>query len=65
MTIDPDELLPDDETARILHQKRQTLTAWRHEQRGPAWVKVGRRVFYRRADINAWLGAQHRQPEAA
>jgi hypothetical protein len=61
-TIDPEELIPADETARILHQEPATLTGWRHEGRGPPWVKIGRRCFYRRADIHAWLAEQRRVP---
>jgi hypothetical protein len=64
MTIDPDELVPSDEAARKIHQRPETLTAWRHERRGPAYVKIGRKVFYRRNDIAAWLGAQRRDPGA-
>jgi len=65
MTIDPDELITDTEAARLLHQQAQTLAAWRCERRGPAYVKCGRRVLYRRSDIAKWLGDQLRQPTAA
>lgn len=65
MTIDPEELVSEKEAAEILFQKPTTLTAWRHENRGPAYLKIGRRVFYRRSDINSWLGAQRREPVAA
>lgn len=27
----------------------------RHMGGGPAYIKLGRRVFYRRADVEAWL----------
>ena len=62
MTIDPSELVPDGETARLLDKKRNTLAGWRCAGEGPAFVKVGRRVYYRRADIMAWLGTQRREP---
>jgi hypothetical protein len=65
MPIDPEELVPDTEVAKILHQRTQTLAAWRCEKKGPAYVKVGRRVFYRRSDISEWLGKQRHQPAAA
>jgi excisionase family DNA binding protein len=63
--VDPDELIPNDEAARILGVKPQTPVMWRHEKRGPAYLKVGRLVYYRRADIARWLAAQIRDPEAA
>jgi hypothetical protein len=65
MTIDPEELVPASEVARVLRQKLATLTTWRHEKRGPAYLKVGRKVFYRRSDIMLWLGAQRREPGTA
>ncbi|WP_409998740.1 helix-turn-helix transcriptional regulator [Bradyrhizobium sp. SZCCHNS2022] len=63
--ISTDELIPADEVADALHLRRQTLAAWRTLGRGPSFVKVGRTVFYRRADIEAWLGAQRREPVRA
>lgn len=63
MTIDPNELVSEKETAKLIRQRPATLTAWRHEKRGPPYVKVGRRVLYRRVDIATWLGAQRRDPE--
>jgi hypothetical protein len=62
MDISPNELLSNQETANELGLKPDTLTTWRSLGRGPDFVKVGRAVFYRRADLNAWLGAQRRQP---
>lgn len=41
--------------------KSSTLRWWRHvdDGRGPKWFRLGeRRVFYRRADVVAWL-AEH------
>ena len=35
-----------------------TLNQWRSQRRGPAFVKVGRLVRYRLADLDAWLQAQ-------
>ncbi len=33
---------------------RRTLQRWRQEGKGPPYVKLGRRVAYRLADIEAW-----------
>ncbi len=65
MLIDPQELIPSDEVAAQLRVKPQTLASWRASGRGPEFVKIGRGVFYRRADIAAWLGQQRRKPTEA
>lgn len=60
-SVDPDELIPAEKAAEMLRIRPQTLAAWRihnRENRGPRWLKCGRRVFYRRADICAWLASQ-------
>lgn len=36
-----------------------TLRYWRYENKGPASFKLGRRVMYRKADVDAWLAAQY------
>ena len=64
-SVDPEELLDATETARLLRQKPQTLAAWRCEDRGPEYVKVGRSVFYRRSAISSWLASQIVRPTAA
>jgi len=33
----------------------RTLESWRHRGRGPAYIKLGRLVRYRSADIELWL----------
>jgi hypothetical protein len=55
--VDPGELIDEAETAKLLRQKPQTMAAWRCDNRGPEYVKVGRRVFYRRSSISAFLAA--------
>ena len=37
-----------------------TLAKWRHFGEGPAYVKVGSRVFYDRADLDAFIDAGRR-----
>lgn len=46
-----DKLLNNGEAARELRIAEPTLNRWRIEGCGPAFVKVGRRVFYRPQDI--------------
>jgi|HubBroStandDraft_6_1064221.scaffolds.fasta_scaffold1670692_1 hypothetical protein len=63
--IDPNELISPDETAKLLRVKEATLTAWRNQKRGPAYLKIGRFVHYRRGDICEWLAAQRHCPVVA
>lgn len=35
-----------------------TLANWRYLGRGPAFLRVGRHVRYRAADVTAWVEAQ-------
>ncbi|WP_339033395.1 helix-turn-helix domain-containing protein [Bradyrhizobium symbiodeficiens] len=65
MLISTDELIDPLQVAGALNVKPQTLTAWRTLGKGPVFVKVGKRVFYRRADVESWLGAQRRDPARA
>ena len=48
-------LLTDEEVAELVGVTIQTLAIWRSNGEGPAYVKLGRQVFYRRADILAWI----------
>ncbi len=43
----------------------QTLANWRHEGRGPAFIKVGARVAYSGKALNDWLARQTVEPAAA
>lgn len=40
-----------------------TLAWWRAQGRGPAYVKMGQRVQYLKADLDAFLSAGRRSPE--
>lgn len=57
-SVDPDELVGANEAAKILHQKPQTLAAWRCDKRGPEYVKLGRQIFYRRSSLSAYIATQ-------
>lgn len=41
--------------ARLLNITEQTLAVWRSEKTGPDYVKLGKSVFYRGADLEAWV----------
>lgn len=63
----PAELLTTRQVAESLSLSPRTLDAWRRAgKRGPAWLRVGSRVRYRKADVTAWLEslAQRQSAEA-
>ena len=63
--FDPDRYYrPADEEMRLIATKA-TLAFWRHEGRGPAYVKNGTRILYRGADLNDYLDSRVVQPVAA
>jgi hypothetical protein len=57
----PDDLIPANEMPTLFSgTTAQTWNALRHKGNGPAFVKVMRRVYYRRCDVEAWI-EQHRR----
>lgn len=40
-----------------------TLQWWRHIGRGPKYLKIGRRIFYRKTDLDTFIGTSVRTPE--
>lgn len=42
---------------------RQKLAQWRHKMKGPAFYRLGRKIVYCGADLNAWLAANRIDPE--
>lgn len=55
---------PDDVVSKGFAAK-QTLAKWRHEKRGPAYVKSGSRILYSGKDLLNWLEANRVEPKAA
>jgi predicted DNA-binding transcriptional regulator AlpA len=43
----------------------QTLANWRWREQGPPWLKLGRHVRYRLADVEKWLDANAQGGAAA
>lgn len=59
LSLCPTDLLTPDQLACALGLSHRTLAAWRSNRRGgPAWVKCGASVRYRRQDVAAWLDSQ-------
>lgn len=48
-------LLRESDVAEMLDVQPVTLEKWRGTSRGPAYVRVGRLVRYRRDDVDAWI----------
>jgi predicted DNA-binding transcriptional regulator AlpA len=51
----PTELLTIEQVSADYGFPVATLYGWRHRGVGPASVRLGARVRYRRADIEAWI----------
>jgi excisionase family DNA binding protein len=66
MNASAPEPLTESEAALRLGLKVPTLRAWRHQGRGPTFVRLGRAVRYLAADIDEFLAANRhtsRSPE--
>jgi excisionase family DNA binding protein len=59
-TADDKVLYTPDEAAAFLNSNRRTLERWRTTGTGPRFVKVGRRVHYRREALLAFIEQQER-----
>lgn len=59
-TVRPSQYLLASEVSEELRVPVNTLAWWRHVGRGPRWFKPGgRRVLYRREDLDAWIAEQY------
>lgn len=53
------KLLTLAEAAEKMRQPEATLRFWRHQgATGPRSAKLGRRIFYREEDVQAWIDQQ-------
>lgn len=59
-----DELLTTNEAAELLRLRPITLAHHRMQASGPPFVRLGRKVFYRRSALAAWVNAQERTSTA-
>lgn len=50
-----------EEAARFLRLQKQTLEAWRLRGTGPAFLKLGRRVVYRREALERFMAERERR----
>ena len=49
------------QAAEQLGMSRRTLEKWRVEGNGPPFLKLGRRVLYSVADLEAWIRSHRRR----
>jgi excisionase family DNA binding protein len=63
--LDASVLFTTDTAAQHLGLSRSTLEKWRVTGAGPMYRKHGRRVLYRRGDLDAWSDAQTRSSTSA
>lgn len=65
---DSDELMLLPEAAKMARKAEATMRWLRHTGEGPKSGKLGRRVVYRRSDVQAWIDAgfeRDNQPASA
>ena len=53
-------LLTAEQVAAKIQISHKTLRKWRWEGKGPRYIKIGRKVAYRPADIEAYVQANVR-----
>jgi Helix-turn-helix domain len=56
----PDDLLLIDEVSELTRRPVATLRWLRHRGEGPVASRMGRRIYYRRQAVMAWLAEQER-----
>lgn len=49
------ELLNPKDAAAYLQISTNTLATWRHERRGPSFIRTGRVIRYSRKDLDDYL----------
>jgi hypothetical protein len=57
--VDP---LTEPEAACRLGLKVATLRAWRHQKKGPAFLRLGRAIRYLSKDLDEFVQANRHQP---
>lgn len=61
--LNPEQLLDEKDSARVLTVQPATLATWRSKQsQSLPYVKIGRSVRYRKSDLLAFIEAQTHGP---
>jgi len=59
-----DRLLKERDVAARLGLSLATMRRWRLLRQGPKWLKLGSAVRYELAEVERWMRASERGPEA-
>jgi len=62
MLFDPTKMYSPNDPALRLIATSGTLAFWRHKGRGPAFHKIGVKIYYAGEDLNSWLAARRVEP---
>jgi hypothetical protein len=65
MTVLDEDLIPEADAARELRVKPQTLGAWRFRGQGPAYVRIGKLIFYTPSSLRAYIASRTVRPTEA
>lgn len=57
--------LSERDAAQYLGITQRTLQDWRLNRRGPAFIRLGRRIAYDQADLERFLSANRVEPQVA
>jgi predicted DNA-binding transcriptional regulator AlpA len=57
--LEMDQLMTTEEAGQMCRKPAETMRYYRHTGLGPRSFKLGRRVVYRREDVEAWLQQQY------
>jgi len=60
--IGGETLLPQQQAADTLGKTVRTLENWRARRIGPAWTRIGGRIYYREAALLDWIKSQEQRP---
>ena len=58
MKVSGNDLMYREEAGTYLRVPPATMSQWAYRGIGPEFFRVGRRVLYRRADLDRWLESQ-------
>ncbi len=64
-TFGTDGLIETRKAAAMLSKHPAVLADWRHQGRGPKYVKIGRSIRYRVGDLHDWIAANTIEPAGA
>lgn len=53
-----EQLMDIPQLSELFRIPESTFRSWRHYGRGPKSFRLGRRVVYKRSDVEAWLKRQ-------